>query len=107
MAVCGVLTTIVGDDLAAFESDVRTQWAVEMGLIRIGEAVNRIPAEVLARFPDRPGGRSSRCAMSQPISTTTSSRAASGAPPPRTCLRYAGTWRTPSCRDSDRNVVRF
>lgn len=54
VAVCDVLAQIVPDDLAAFESDVRTQWAAEMGLIRIGEAVNRIPGEVLAPFPDQP-----------------------------------------------------
>lgn len=54
VAVCDVLAEIVGDDLAAFEADVRTQWAVEMGLIRIGEAVNRIPDEVLGRFTQQP-----------------------------------------------------
>ena len=54
IAVCDVLAEIVGDDLAAFETDVRTQWAVEMGLIRIGEAVSRIPDEVLGRFPEQP-----------------------------------------------------
>lgn len=54
VAVCDVLAEIVGNDLAAFEADVRTQWAVEMGLIRIGEAVNRIPDEVLARFSEQP-----------------------------------------------------
>lgn len=54
VAVRDVPATIVADDVAAFESDIRTQWAVEMGLIRIGEAVNRIPHEVLARFPDQP-----------------------------------------------------
>lgn len=54
VALCDVLAEIVGDDLAAFESDVRTQWAVEMGLIRIGEAVNRVPDDVLDRFPEQP-----------------------------------------------------
>lgn len=52
--MCDVLAEIIGDDLASFETDVRTQWAVEMGLIRIGEAVNRIPDAVLARFPEQP-----------------------------------------------------
>ncbi|GGF36341.1 hypothetical protein GCM10011519_07310 [Marmoricola endophyticus] len=52
--VCDVLADIIGPSLTAFESDVRTQWAVEMGLIRIGEAVNRIPDHVLTQFPDQP-----------------------------------------------------
>ncbi len=54
VAVGDVLAGLVGDDLAAFESDVRTQWAVQMGLIRIGETVNRIPEDVLERFPEQP-----------------------------------------------------
>jgi uncharacterized protein with HEPN domain len=54
VAVCDILAEIIGDDLTGFEADIRTQWAVEMGLIRIGEAVNRIPDEVLARYPDQP-----------------------------------------------------
>lgn len=37
-----------------FVGDVRTQWAVEIGLIRICEDVNRMPAEVLERFPEQP-----------------------------------------------------
>jgi uncharacterized protein with HEPN domain len=54
VAVCDVLGRLVGDDLEAFTDDIRTQWAVEMGLIRISEAVNRIPDEVLQRFPHQP-----------------------------------------------------
>jgi uncharacterized protein with HEPN domain len=54
VAVCDVLATLIPDDIDAFVSDVRTQWAVEMGLIRIGEAVNRIPVEVLEHFPEQP-----------------------------------------------------
>jgi uncharacterized protein with HEPN domain len=54
VAVCDVLAGLIGTDLDAFAEDVRTQWAVEMGLIRIGEAVNRIPAEVLTTFPEQP-----------------------------------------------------
>ncbi|HEY1133488.1 MAG TPA: HepT-like ribonuclease domain-containing protein [Nocardioides sp.] len=54
VAVCGVLAELVPEDVEVFVADVRTQWAVEMGLIRIGEGVNRIPDAVLARFPDQP-----------------------------------------------------
>ncbi|WP_373426671.1 DUF86 domain-containing protein [Microbacterium sp. SORGH_AS_0344] len=34
--------------------DVRAQWAVEMGLIRIGEAVAKIPAPVRECFDGQP-----------------------------------------------------
>ena len=54
VAVCVVLADLVTDDIDEFATDVRSQWAVEMGLIRIGEAVNRIPDDVLRRFPDQP-----------------------------------------------------
>jgi uncharacterized protein with HEPN domain len=54
VAVCTVLANLVGEDEQAFLTDTRSQWAAGMGLIRIGEAVNRIPAEVLARFDGQP-----------------------------------------------------
>lgn len=54
VVVCDILAGMVGDDVEEFVADIRTQWAVEMGLIRIGEAVNRIPDEVLQGFPDQP-----------------------------------------------------
>lgn len=54
VAVCDVLAQMLPDGEGSFVGDVRTQWAVEMGLIRIGEAVNRIPDEVLAKFPNQP-----------------------------------------------------
>jgi len=54
IAVCDVLAGLVPSDVEAFAADVRTQWAAEMGLIRIGEAVNRIPDEVLDLFPEQP-----------------------------------------------------
>jgi uncharacterized protein with HEPN domain len=54
IAVCDVLAGLLPPDVDAFVADVRTQWAVEMGLIRIGEAVNRIPDEVLELFSEQP-----------------------------------------------------
>lgn len=54
VAVCDVLSEIVDDGEDRFLDDIRTQWAVEMGLIRIGEGVNRMPDVVLERYPDQP-----------------------------------------------------
>jgi len=54
IAVCDVLAGMIPPDVDSFAADLRTQWAVEMGLIRIGEAVNRIPDEVLDLFPEQP-----------------------------------------------------
>lgn len=54
VAVCEVLADIAGDGFEEFAAHTPTQWAVEMGLIRIGEAVNRIPSEILEQFPDQP-----------------------------------------------------
>jgi hypothetical protein len=36
IALCVVLASMISPDVDAFAADVRTQWAVEMGLIRIG-----------------------------------------------------------------------
>lgn len=52
--VCDTLIEMTAGGFDAFVEDRRTQWAVEMGLIRIGEGVNRIPAETLERFPEQP-----------------------------------------------------
>ncbi len=54
IAVCEVVASLVPAEIEDFVADVRTQWAVEMALIRIGEGVNRIPGEVLDLFPDQP-----------------------------------------------------
>jgi uncharacterized protein with HEPN domain len=54
IAICDVLAQMLPDGEESFVGNVRTQWAGEMGLIRIGEAVNRIPDDVLATFPDQP-----------------------------------------------------
>lgn len=54
IAMCDVLADLARMSFEDFVDDIRTQWAVEMGLIRIGETINRIPESVLARFPDQP-----------------------------------------------------
>lgn len=54
IAVCDTLARMTESGYESFRTDITTQWAVEMGLIRIGESVNRIPPEVLARFDDQP-----------------------------------------------------
>lgn len=53
-AVSDVLGRLVDDGEEAFLAETRSQWAAEMGLIRIGESVNRIPEEVLLRYPGQP-----------------------------------------------------
>ncbi len=52
--VCDTLAELVPATIDEFIADTRTQWAVEMGLIRIGEGVNRIPDAVLAEFDAQP-----------------------------------------------------
>lgn len=54
LTVCEVIGGIVHAGQEQFLIDVRSQWAAEMGLIRIGEAVGRIPAGVRERFPGQP-----------------------------------------------------
>ena len=53
VSVCDVLADMAATEFGSFADDQRTQWAVEMGLIRIGEGINRIPPEILLRFPDQ------------------------------------------------------
>ncbi|MGO1544469.1 MAG: HepT-like ribonuclease domain-containing protein [Gulosibacter sp.] len=52
--VCETLESLTRMPPEEFLIDTRSQWAVEMGLIRIGEGVNRIPESVLQRFPAQP-----------------------------------------------------
>ena len=54
LAVCDTLAEITPSRFDDFAADRRTQWAAEMGLIRLGEGVNRIPDEILGRFPEQP-----------------------------------------------------
>lgn len=54
VAVCDVLAAIVESGFGEYAQDTRTQWAVEMGLIRVGEGINRVPEEILERFRGQP-----------------------------------------------------
>lgn len=54
LAVCDTIADLTRMNIDDFVTDTRSQWAVEMGLIRIGEGVNRIPAAVLAEFDGQP-----------------------------------------------------
>lgn len=54
ITVCDTLAELTQIPEYQFLNDTRSQWAVEMGLIRIGEGVNRVPAEVLERFDAQP-----------------------------------------------------
>lgn len=54
VAVCDVLAGITLGGFDEFAADTRSQWAVEMALIRIGEGINRIPVDVLEGFPAQP-----------------------------------------------------
>lgn len=54
LAVCDGLADITPASVDDLIADRRTQWAVEMGLIRVGEGINRIPSDILDRFPGQP-----------------------------------------------------
>lgn len=54
LTVCGVIAQIVESGEEHFLHDVQAQWAAEMGLIRIGEAVAKIPASVRERLAGQP-----------------------------------------------------
>ncbi len=54
IGVCDTLAEFLPATVNEFIVDTRSQWAVEMGLIRIGEGINRIPSEVLAKFDAQP-----------------------------------------------------
>ena len=54
IAVCEVIALIVERGEDHFLREVEAQWAAEMGLIRIGEAVAKIPLPVRERFAGQP-----------------------------------------------------
>ncbi|MBB3157623.1 uncharacterized protein with HEPN domain [Microbacterium proteolyticum] len=49
-----MIAQIVAQGQQRFLDDVQAQWAIERGLIRIGEAVAKIPAPVRERFDGQP-----------------------------------------------------
>ncbi|MFV0535459.1 MAG: DUF86 domain-containing protein [Cumulibacter sp.] len=52
--VCETLGELVDMTIDEFLADIRSQWAAEMGLIRIGEGINRIPQSILSSFTEQP-----------------------------------------------------
>lgn len=54
VGTCDVLAELVESGYETYVSDVRTRWAVEMGLIRLGEDVSRLPEQIRSRFPGQP-----------------------------------------------------
>jgi uncharacterized protein with HEPN domain len=54
IAVCEVIALMVDKGEDHFLREVEAQWAAEMGLIRIGEAVAKIPQALRERFADQP-----------------------------------------------------
>lgn len=100
VAVCDVLAGLVPPDVDAFTADVRTQWAVEMGLIRIGEAVNRIPDEVLGLFSEQPWREIVAMRNLAPTSTKTLTHGEYGALSPAMFLACVPTSSAQSSQDS-------
>ncbi len=54
IAICDVIAEIVAEGEESFVANVHSQWAAEMGLIRIGEGVAKIPEPIRARFAGQP-----------------------------------------------------
>ncbi|MDU0345395.1 HepT-like ribonuclease domain-containing protein [Microbacterium sp. KSW2-29] len=54
IAVCDVIAQIVARGEESFLADVQAQWAAEMGLMRIGESIAKIPASMRERFAEQP-----------------------------------------------------
>lgn len=54
LEVCHTLAEFTSIGREEFLVDTRSQWAAEMGLIRIGEGINRVPADFLEAYPDQP-----------------------------------------------------
>lgn len=54
VSICDQLADFAEVGKAGFSSDVRTQWAVEIGLIRLGECFNRLPESFRSERPEQP-----------------------------------------------------
>lgn len=54
LSVCDTIAELIEIGFDTFQRDTRSQWAVEMGLIRIGEGINRIPDAILHQFDGQP-----------------------------------------------------
>lgn len=54
LRTCDQLAGLVGHGRESFENELRTRWAIEMGLIRVGEEVSRLPESIRVLYPDQP-----------------------------------------------------
>ncbi|APX34020.1 hypothetical protein BH708_16335 [Brachybacterium sp. P6-10-X1] len=54
LRTCDQVARIVALGREPFEEDLRTRWAIEMGLIRLGEEVSRLPEHARESYPDQP-----------------------------------------------------
>ena len=54
LRTCDQIASIVALGRESFEEDLRTRWAIEMGLIRLGEDVARLPEATRERCSDQP-----------------------------------------------------
>lgn len=57
LATCEYIAEIERRGKEAYHGDFIVQWAVGMGLIRLGEDVSRLPSSVRERFADQPWGK--------------------------------------------------
>ena len=54
LRTCDQLASIVELGRESFEGELRTRWAIEMGLIRLGEEVSRLPESTREAYPGQP-----------------------------------------------------
>src|SRR5690606_20706429 len=54
LRTCDQLASVVELGRESFEGELRTRWAIERGLIRLGEEVSRLPESAREAYPGQP-----------------------------------------------------